>query len=88
MNKEGITNQKDIQHIVLSVKNSLEDKTKCLQKGANDYMTKPLSIEKEHRILRLKSIPISLTKIEYSIIKPFVQNNNFGLVITYTNYRK
>src|SRR5690606_23563154 len=46
------TNQKDIPIIALTAKAMKDDKQKCLEAGANDYLAKPIEIDKVLSLIR------------------------------------
>ncbi len=67
--------------LILSARDSVEDRIKGLDVGADDYLPKPFSFELSHTV-QVNSQPIDLTSREYALLEIFMQNP--GRILTRT----
>jgi DNA-binding response OmpR family regulator len=80
--------------IIISAKNSLEDKIKGLQIGADDYLPKPFHLSelsaRIYSVIRRKHFgntnKISINEIEVDLLSKTVSANQLPLILTKTEY--
>lgn len=92
---EEIRKQNQVPIIILSVRDSQEDKIKALDKGADDYLTKPFGIEELYsrlkavlrRTLRIEDEPVFKSgKLVVDLNKRIVKVGSKEIDLTPTEY--
>ena len=77
--EEIISKNKDTKIIVLSAKNTFEDKVNCLLLGASDYITKPFNKDELLARISVQLRTVSSTNFEYQELKLLPDNHTLLL---------
>ena len=77
--EEIISQNKDTKIIVLSAKNTFEDKVNCLLLGASDYITKPFNKDELLARISVQLRTVSSTNFEYQELKLLPDNHTLLL---------
>ncbi len=77
--EEIISKNKDTKIIVLSAKNTFEDKVNCLLLGASDYITKPFNKDELLARISVQLRTVSSSNFEYQELKLLPDNHTLLL---------
>ncbi|OGB62304.1 MAG: DNA-binding response regulator [Caldithrix sp. RBG_13_44_9] len=92
---ENIRKYSQIPVIILSVRDEQQDKIEALDKGADDYLTKPFGIDELHarlravlrRTIRVEETPVfKIGKLKIDLAKRIVQLNKNKIELSPTEY--
>lgn len=92
---ENIRKYSQIPVIILSVRDEQQDKIEALDKGADDYLTKPFGIDELHarlravlrRAIRVEETPVfKIGKLKIDLAKRIVQLNKNKIDLSPTEY--
>ncbi|HDX4886759.1 TPA: response regulator [Escherichia coli] len=69
------SNDVSLPILVLTARESWQDKVEVLSAGADDYVTKPFQVDLSRRELSINDEVIKLTAFEYTIMETLIRNN-------------